>query len=403
MAASVAETLPVAIIGAGVAGLSLAVMLRRRGQAVAVFEARSRASMTEGAFLTLAPNGINALRALGLAERIAAIGIPTLGFEIMNASGRRLIHLDEQPSMREAGADSVTLRRSDLLGVLHQEAMALGADIRFDHALAGIEVQQSGVRLAFANGGEASASWLAGCDGVWSRTRRLCFPASPDPVYTGLTGVGGVADLPDVPPTDGLMHMVFGEKAFFGHIKSGDGPVFWFDSFPLDEEAALARPDPAQLAVMVRQLHAGDPSSVRRISETITEIPRAYPVFDMAHLPRWHDDRTVLLGDAAHAVSPHAGQGASMAIEDAVVLSACLETCASPAQAFALFQTLRQRRVEHIVKVSRRIGSRKQATGRVALFIRDLILPFFVRFGSRTTRAVTRYRADLAPLSKPAL
>ncbi|MBN9218017.1 MAG: FAD-dependent monooxygenase [Mesorhizobium sp.] len=403
MAVATTQALPVAIIGAGVAGLALAVMLRRQGVGVSLFEARPREALNEGAFLTLAPNGVNALRALGLAGRISALGIRTLGFEIMNAAGRRLVQLDERQSMQEAGAESVTLKRSDLLGALLDEALALGADIRFGHALAGIQDRPDSVHLAFANGSTADAAWLAGCDGVWSRVRRLCFPASPDPVYTGLTGVGGVVDLPFVEPTDGLMHMVFGDQAFFGYIKSDDGPVFWFDSFPLDEAAAMAKPDPAQLAATVRRLHAGDPPAVRRIVETFTHIPRGYPVFDMRHLPQWHSGRVVLLGDAAHAVSPHAGQGASMAIEDAVVLAACLDATPLPAQAFAAFQTLRQDRVEHIVKVSRRIGSQKQTKGRVALFLRDLILPFFIRLGSRTTRAVTRYRADLAPLEKPSI
>ncbi|WP_296746251.1 NAD(P)/FAD-dependent oxidoreductase [Mesorhizobium sp.] len=397
------NTLPVAIIGAGVAGLALAVLMRRRGHPVSLFEARPREALKEGAFLTLAPNGINALRALGLAERIAAIGIPTLGFEIMNATGRQLVRLDERASMRRAGAESVTLRRSDLLGALLDEAAAHGAKLHFGHALNEIATGPNGVRLGFGNGVAADAAWVAGCDGVWSRTRRLCFPRSPDPVYTGLLGTGGVIDLPGIAPTGGLMRMVFGDKAFFGYIKAEGGLVFWFDSFPLDEETALARPDPERLASTVRDLHAGDPEDVRKIVGAVDEIPRGYPVFDMGHLPRWHDSSTVLLGDAAHAVSPHAGQGASMAIEDAVVLAACLDAAPLPQQAFAAFQSLRQERVEHIVRTSRRVGRQKQVSGPVGLFLRDLIIPFFVRFGSRTTRAMTFYRADLNPLERPSI
>lgn len=83
------------------------------------------------------------------------------------------------------------------------------------------------------------------------------------------------------------------------------------------------------------------------------------------------------------------------------MLAACLDATPLPTQAFAAFQALRQDRVEHIVRVSRRIGSQKQVKGRVALFLRDLMLPFFVRLGARTNRAMTRYRADLTPLEKP--
>jgi 2-polyprenyl-6-methoxyphenol hydroxylase-like FAD-dependent oxidoreductase len=393
---------PAAIIGAGAAGLTLAIRLSQSGHAVRVFEARQRQALDEGAFLTLAPNGINALRALGLAERISALGIPTAGFEILNASGKRLAHIDERATQREVGAESVTLRRSALLGGLLKEAERLGVEVEFEHALSELRrLENGGVVLSFANGASVRAPWVAGCDGVWSRTRRLAFPDAPQPVYTGLTGTGGFVDLPAVASTGGFMRMVFGEKAFFGYIKEGDGPVFWFDSFPLDEEEALARPDAKALAALTRTLHAGDPRPIRDIAATIAEVPRCYPVFDMEHLPRWHDDRAVLLGDAAHAVSPHAGQGASMAIEDAVVLAACLSAQPTPAQAFAAYQELRRERVEHIVRISRRTGSQKQATGRIALFLRDLILPWVIPLGVRASRAVHRYRADLDPLARP--
>jgi 2-polyprenyl-6-methoxyphenol hydroxylase-like FAD-dependent oxidoreductase len=395
------KILPVAIIGAGVAGLTLAIRLRQTGHSVRVFEARDRKALQEGAFLTLAPNGINALRALGLAERISALGMPTVGFEILNASGRRLALTDERETQREVAAQSITLSRSALLGALLREAEALGVEVHFEHVLTELSRLENGVALSFDNGVTVPAPWVAGCDGVWSRTRRLAFPDAPQPVYTGLTGTGGFVDLPEVPETNGFMRMVFGEKAFFGYMKQGDGSVFWFDSFPLTEEEALARPDPKALAAMTRNLHARDPAPVRDIAAAISEVPRAYPVFDMAHLPNWHDDRVVLLGDAAHAVSPHAGQGASMAIEDTVVLAACLPAEPSPARAFAAYQELRRRRIEHIVRVSRRNGSQKRATGRIALFLRDLILPWVIPLGVRAGRSVHRYRADLDPLVQP--
>jgi 2-polyprenyl-6-methoxyphenol hydroxylase-like FAD-dependent oxidoreductase len=394
------DDLPIAVMGAGVAGLTLAILLRRAGKAATVFEARGREQLAEGAFLTLAPNGINALRAAGLAEKIASLGMPTLGFEILSRSGRRLALIDERESMRTAGAESITIRRADLLGALCAEAEAQGVALRFNHVLETLTRTPERIELGFADGQSFAAAWVAGCDGVWSKTRRLVFPGSPDPQYTGLTGTGGFLDLPAVPATAGFMRMVFGEKAFFGYMKQGDGPVFWFDSFPLSEEEAIARPDPAALAALTRTLHANDPEPIGEITAAIESVPRGYPVFDMAHLPRWHEDRVVLLGDAAHAVSPHAGQGASLAIEDAVVLAACLKARPGIDEAFATYQALRQARAEHVVRISRYTGSQKQVTSRIGLFIRDLVLPLFIPLGARQTRAITRYRADLAPLER---
>src|SRR3954452_19636934 len=126
---------PFAVIGAGVAGLTLAIRLRQGGHAVRVFEARGRTELAEGAFLTLAPNGVNALRAAGLAERISALGMPTLGFEITNGAGRQLAHIDERQAQRAAGATSVTLQRSTLNYALLDEAEALGAEVHFEHVL----------------------------------------------------------------------------------------------------------------------------------------------------------------------------------------------------------------------------------------------------------------------------
>lgn len=392
---------PVTIIGAGISGLALAIRLRQAGREVEVFEARDADTIGDGAFLTLAPNGINALRALGLADGVAARGIPTIGFEILNAAGKRIARLDEREGQRRAGATSVTLKRCDLLATLLAEARRLGADLHFGHTLSGIEHQNGGVTLQFANGAMTKPQWVAGCDGVWSRTRRLAFSDAPSPVYTGLTGTGGFLDLPAVAPTGGYMRMVFGEHAFFGYIKEKDGPVFWFNSFTLDEESAIARPDPAMLTALTRELHATDPAPVRDIAANVQDVPRAFPIFDMGHLPRWHDDRVVLLGDAAHAVSPHAGQGASMAIEDAVVLAACLDAQPAPGLAFAAYEGFRRDRVEHIVRMSRRRGSQKQTRGRLGLFLRDLILPLVIPLAARLQRDVTLYRADLTPLVKP--
>jgi 2-polyprenyl-6-methoxyphenol hydroxylase-like FAD-dependent oxidoreductase len=93
-------------------------------------------------------------------------------------------------------------------------------------------------------------------------------------------------------------------------------------------------------------------------------------------------------------------RAASLAIEDAVVLVACVAAEATIDQAFAAYQALRQERAEHVVRISRYTGAQKQVTSRIGLFIRDLVLPLFIPLGARQTRAITRYRADLAPLER---
>jgi 2-polyprenyl-6-methoxyphenol hydroxylase-like FAD-dependent oxidoreductase len=107
------------------------------------------------------------------------------------------------------------------------------------------------------------------------------------------------------------------------------------------------------------------------------------------------------MGDAAHAVAPHSGQGASMAIEDALVLAACLDDSASLAAAFSRFESLRRDRVATAIAIGRQAGSQKHAQSWLALRIRDLILPLVMPMGVKAQERMFRFRADLTPLAQP--
>jgi len=121
----------------------------------------------------------------------------------------------------------------------------------------------------------------------------------------------------------------------------------------------------------------------------------------MPALPSWHKGHVVLLGDAAHAVGPHAGQGASMAIEDALVLAACLKAERDCARAFWRYEALRCERIAQVVKITRANSSQKRSNGKLGLFIRDLLLPFLIPLGIRVGRKLLRFRVDLTPLAPP--
>jgi 2-polyprenyl-6-methoxyphenol hydroxylase-like FAD-dependent oxidoreductase len=131
-------------------------------------------------------------------------------------------------------------------------------------------------------------------------------------------------------------------------------------------------------------------------------MERYYPINDLPPLATWHTQRVVLLGDAAHAVAPHAGQGASMALEDAVVLAACLEDSTKPSAAFKRFEFLRKDRTRTVMEVARRNGARKLASGPISIFLRDLLLPFVLPLGARQARRIASFRVDQAPLALPA-
>ncbi len=383
----------IGIVGAGIAGLVLGIRLAEAGRRVLVMDARaSDRLITEGAFLTLAPNGMNGLRPLGLRSTIAEAGLPTTAIEIRDEDGRRLALIDQSDHAVRFGAASVTLSRGELLGQLLDAARRAGVELRLGQRVVEVEAAADGVRVICEDGTRQGFDLLAACDGLRSCVRQAVFPDYPEPRPTGLIGTGGLIEVAGIAPTQGTMRMTFGRDAFFGYMKEGNGPVYWFNSYPAD--AGATPQDPARYAELLRRLHRTDPEDNRRILAALAEVERDYPIHAMPPLPIWHRGRVVLVGDAAHAVGPHAGQGASMAIEDGLVLADELLSGKPCAAAFAAYEARRRPRIERVVAVTERNGSQKRASTWAARFLRRLLLPIFIPLGARAQRQILAYRVD---------
>lgn len=392
----------IGIVGAGSAGLGLALALVRRGFAPVIFEKRTeRQVLDEGIFLTLAPNGMNALRGLGLAAEALRRGVETRAIVLHNEHGKALGTVDYARHTVQFGAPSVTIRRGALGEVLLAAVRAAGVPIQFETAVTAVANLDSEVAVTTGDGVTHSFDVLVGADGLRSSIRGLAMPGLPSPVYNGLLGSGGIVDVPDVPPTNGQLLMTFGQRAFFGYIKDPGGPVYWFNSFPADEKQAQLI-DRKAAPGYFEALHRTDPEVNRRIiAAAAPQVSRIYPDYDVPSLPYWSTGRVMLIGDAAHAVTPHSGQGASMALEDALVLAACLEAEATPESAFGRFEALRRDRVEAAVRLGRQGGTPKKAQGWLARRVRDLVLPLFVPLGQRGQEHLFAFRADATPLEQP--
>lgn len=384
------------IIGGGIAGSALAFTLRRAGHDVAVAEARPSHRDTGGAFLYLAPNGINALDAIGLGDvPAAADGFEVSGLDFHNARGRRIATLGGEDDLDRYGARGVVLRRARLHAELAERAQAAGASFRFGAQLVELHTRPDGVEAVFADGQVLSADAVIGADGIWSTVRRLTWPDAPRPAYTGIVDCGGWTEV-DLPDT-ARQQMHFGHRAFFGYTVS-NGLAYWFTNVPRHDEPArgeLDDLDQNDWMASIRRLHDRDPAPVRRILAAVRHPIGAWPLYDMPSLDPWHNERVCLIGDAAHAVSPSTGQGASLAIEDAAVLARWMQH--QPAAAFAGFTEERKARAEKIMRFGRQVGARKVSSTAGNLF-RDLTLPLFLRMGGRATAEQYGYRV---PLSQP--
>jgi 2-polyprenyl-6-methoxyphenol hydroxylase-like FAD-dependent oxidoreductase len=370
------------VAGGGIAGTVAAIALHRAGYTPLILEAYPKDADERGAFLTVAVNGLAALRALDLdPTELLAAGYPTPSVRLGNGAGRRLADLPlggPQPD----GTTTTTIRRADLYAALRAEAVRRGIAISYSQRVAGLDNRPDGVTATLADGGTVDGDLLIGADGLNSRTRTLLNPGAPGPRYLGLLNAGGFTTGPvdaDLDRTPGLVSMAFGKRAFFGWSVAPDGSVWWFAN-PASKQPVEPRDwTEASWRARLLELFAADAIPATAIIRATDEVLGPWNTYDLPRVPVWRSGRTVLVGDAAHAASPSSGQGASMAIEDAVTLGRCLAGQPDVPVALADYERLRRDRVEKVVAYGRRNGSAK-AAGPVGAALRDAIVPPLMRF-----------------------
>ncbi|MEV0719907.1 FAD-dependent monooxygenase, partial [Asanoa sp. NPDC050611] len=222
--------------------------------------------------------------------------------------------------------------------------------------------------------------------------------SAPSPAYAGLVGNGGFAPaVPGVDARPGHYEMIFGRRAFFGYLVAPGDEVWWFANVPWRAEPARGELAAIDWLPRLRELFAGDAGPALPVLDATTGLVPMDPIQSVRGLRSWHSRRVVLVGDAAHAPTPTSGQGASLSIEDALVLAKCLRDHAEPADAFARFEAGRRPRVDAIIKAAARNNSSK-AAGPVGRVIRDAVLPAVLRVTASSTaqRKVFDYHVDWA-------
>lgn len=346
----------VLVIGGGVAGTATALALHKAGSEVAVHEAHPDTAEDIGAFLTLASNGMRALAQLDASEAVTAIGFPLTSLRVLDDTGAEQAHAP----MGETSDPLLhyrCLRRGNLNTALQAEARRRGIPVRHSARLVSVEDGPDGVTAHFADGSTATGDLLIGADGLNSAVRQSVSPGTR-PCHAGQYVFYGYTCAASPPVTDACITMVRGSGAAFGYAVSPDGETYWFARVaggPLSAED-LAQGTPARWRELLLPLLGKDATPaadlVAATGEDLmvtnaTEIPTGTP---------WRSGRILLVGDAAHAASPATGQGASMALEDAVVLAKSLRDAPDPDAALALYETLRRPRVEHNTTVSGNIS-----------------------------------------------
>jgi 2-polyprenyl-6-methoxyphenol hydroxylase-like FAD-dependent oxidoreductase len=303
-------------------------------------------------------------------------------------NGRKLAEFDHGSS-RADGLATRTIRRAQLYTALRDEAVRRGVRINYGKRLSGAHRLATGVvQVEFADGSRLQADVLVGADGLHSALRCILDPRAPRAHYAGLLNTGGFARGVRVAPNEtGTMHMVFGKRCFFGYMAAPNDEVWWFANPAMPREPTvteLAAITPEKWRRHLCDLFEDDEMPASELISATKEIPLAWATYDFPHVPTWHRDGMVIIGDAAHAASPSSGQGASMAIEDGVTLARCLRDARSVDTALARYESLRRDRVEKVVRQGRRNGSGK-TPGPLGRALRDLALRIVFSHFDRST------------------
>jgi salicylate hydroxylase len=361
----------VAIIGGGVAGLTLATSLLQKSISVEIFEQDTELREI-GAGVAIGGNATRLLRALGIDLTPVANVPPTLEFRRWRDGETLWSHPIGEWYSRKVGAPLLMLHRATLQHLL--AAPVPSECVHLDQRLAGLTDDSARVRLRFERGDDVAARVVVGADGVNSMVRRyVC--EGVEPIYSGEIGFRGVIPIErsrDL-PTPTSLHCWCGPAthAVFYGLDRGELvnllAVYRPERLPQwtrHSSRAAATPDEA-LAIFERY------SWDRRILDLVRSIEgdmSFWALVDLPRLPRWSRNRVLLIGDAAHAPLPHQGQGAGQAIEDAYALGALLAEggLEKYGTAFQVFEDHRKPRTSKVQAFSRLAGRAFKLSGEAA-------------------------------------
>jgi salicylate hydroxylase len=344
------------VVGGGIGGIAAAVALARAGIDVGVYEQAQQ--LTEvGAGVSLAPNGLRMLDRLGASEGIRRAGARYASAQLRLFDGRAVHH---EPYQFTVPGQNVGIHRADLLELL--AARLPPGTVRTGYRCTGFRQDARSATAVFADGTTATADVVIGADGIHSVLQGFVVTPS-GPVFSGVVAYRGLVPRLEEYPA-GTMRMWVGEGRHFLVFPVRAGKLLNYVGFVSSDTAVReswsARGDPVTLAAHF----AGWDPVIGHVIAAISGPGGSgfqWGMYDRAPLPRWSSGRLTLLGDAAHPMLPHLGQGVNQALEDAVALATLLGASTSPAsvpRALAVYEGLRRDRTARV-----QLGSRRQGAG----------------------------------------
>ncbi|MBD8682934.1 FAD-dependent urate hydroxylase HpxO [Pseudomonas sp. CFBP 13719] len=338
------ESLNIVIAGAGMGGLSAAAALQQAGHRVHVYE-RAAELAPVGAAISIWPNGVRVLDALGLGESIERAGGHMQSMSYSDHQDRLLTRFDLQPLYNHARRRAFPIARARLQGIL-LEAVGM-QNVTLGVACLDYEESQTHVQIMLSTGETVTADLLIAANGTHSVLRDKIAGRPIPRRYCGYVNWNGrIRSAADLAPADEWVQYV-GEHKRVSLMPMGNGELYYFFDVPLPAGTPNVRED---YSAELEQHFADWPEPVQRLLQRLDPAGVArVEIHDTERVPRLVGARVALLGDAAHAMTPNIGQGGCQAMEDAWVLARCIEREQTPAAALAAYETARAERVAALV------------------------------------------------------
>jgi 2-polyprenyl-6-methoxyphenol hydroxylase-like FAD-dependent oxidoreductase len=348
----------VLIVGGGIAGLTLAVALRRRGIAADVVEIAPQWNIL-GVGISLTGPTLRALKSIALIDRCVAVAFGFDRISFNDAAGQEF-HSLNMPRLN--GPDypaTVAIGRPALHDVLIGAARELGASFELGVTVSALEPRADAVEVALSNGQRGSYELVVGCDGIHSTVRKLAFDRVPEASFTGLAVWR--ATMPRPSNVD-CMRMFYGPRTKAGVNPHSRNEMFLFLVQPIHDDQRLSA-DRAHL-ILQEQLADFSGEVMSYVRDHVTDPGRIdyRPMNSFLLPPPWHRGRVLLIGDAAHTTTPHLATGAGIAIEDAVVLAELLATADAVPDALEQFMARRFERCRLVVETAVELGNMEKDT-----------------------------------------
>lgn len=359
------------IIGAGIGGLSSAIALRKIGMEVKVFESKNEVRFA-GAGLTIGVNAVRALQQLGLGDHLVREGKVLDELRILTQSGKILQRTDSALINRKYGLGNIAIERGKLLevllGALNPDLVNTGKSCRR------FEQNDSRIKVWFEDGSTEEGDLLIAADGIHSNIRETLMP-NAKPRYAGYTCWRAVVQVE--PAFRGYDPNVFietwGRMGRFGLVPLPDNRVYWFACVNAKaRDSQLKTFTVPNLMKVFDGYHEPIPGV---LAQTSDHQMLHHDIYDLPPIGRFVFGNIVLLGDAAHAMTPNLGQGAGQSIEDAINLAGHIKRSLTIKEALERYEHDRTGRTSLITRMSKRVGMVAQLNDRFSVTLRDALFP----------------------------